>query len=244
MRKPILAAVLASATLLWAGLARSGDGDKARSIIDAGIKATGGEANLKKFRAMTWNEKGTYYGMGEGQPYTGKYAVQWPDDFRMEIKEVFVIVFNSDKGWMKFGGETKEMSKEELAQQHSNHKAGWIATLLPLKDKAFALKMLDEAQIDKKPAAGVQVTRQGYPEVKLYFDKKSGLLVKNEFRTFSPEEKKMVNQEVFHQDYKDFDGVKAPTHVIIKRDGKLFVDAHGSDYKFHDKLDAKVFAMP
>lgn len=245
MRKYVGGALALVAVFGLISAARSGDGDKAREIVAKAIKASGGEKNLMKHNAVTWKEKGTYYGMGEGIPYTGSYAVQWPGQFRMDIEGVFTIVLDGDKGWMSAGGETKEMSKDELAVQTTARKAGWITMLTPLSDKAFQLTALGDVQIDKQAAAGVKVTRNDYPEVKLYFDKKSGLLIKSEYRNRSPEQAfKEITQEAFYHDHRAVDGAQVPRKMVLKHDGKLFVEAENTDYQAHGKLDAKRFAKP
>jgi len=235
--------VVLTVACCWAVVGRSGEGDDARAIVDKAIKASGGEENLKKHQTATWDQKGTYYGMGDGVAYTGMIAVQRPDKFRMEVENVFTIVLNGEKGWRQFGGETQEMSKEEIERSQADNRAGWIASLAPLKDKAFTLTSIGEAKVDKKPALGVKVTRKGYPEVKLYFDKKTGLLVKSEFKTYSGEESKDVTQETFYQDYKEVDGAQVPSRVVMHREGKIYVEAEMSNFK-SGKVDAKLFAKP
>src|SRR5262249_50069490 len=88
---------------LFAWLRPAHAGDDARAVIDKAIKAMGSEEKLKKFQAVTWREKGIYYGGGGEDPYMGEYAVQWPGQFRMEIQGVFTIVLDNDKGWVSFG---------------------------------------------------------------------------------------------------------------------------------------------
>ncbi len=144
---------------------------------------------------------------------------------------------------MNFGGESKELGKDELANQIKDHKAGWICTLLPLKDKAFMLSVIGEAQVEKKPAVGVKVTRKDYPEVQLYFDKDSGRLVKSAYRSFAQDQMKEVNLEHYYKDYKEMDGAQVPARVVIKRDGELFIDATMSELKT-GKIDNKVFSKP
>src|SRR5262245_57605941 len=124
MRKSGCAFLVCFLALNVTSRAQADDQAEARAIIDKAIQAAGGEAKLDKFRAHTWKEKGTYYGMGDGIPYTGSYAVQWPGQFRMEIEGYFTMVLNNDKGWMKMpGGDTLEMSKEQLAEHKENHYA-------------------------------------------------------------------------------------------------------------------------
>jgi hypothetical protein len=222
---------------------QSGEEKDARAIINKAIKAVGGEAKLP--RAMTWKEKGTYYGMGDGLDYTGIYSVQWPGQFRMEIEGVFAIVIDGDKGWMQAGGETKDMKKEELALHQFNHRAGWISSLVALKDKEFQLKTAPDAKVGDKAAAVVLVSRKDYPDVKLYFSKDSGLLIKSEFKTKAAEQEfKEVTQSAYYSNHKVVDGANLPHKLVVKRDGKVFVEAEVVEMKLAAKLDAKVFAKP
>jgi outer membrane lipoprotein-sorting protein len=232
--------------IIWPlAVGRADDQADARAIIDKAIKAEGGEATIARFKAQTWNEKGTYYGMGDGLPFTGKYAVQFPGQFRMEIESVFTVVLDGDKGWVASMGETKEMDKEQLANQKQMQYVGQVTRLITLKDKGFKLSPLPEIKIDKQPAVGVKVSRQGQVDVLLYFDKATGLLTKSEQTVKSQEQKgKEVKQEMFMSDYKDFGGLKVPTKMVAKRDGKLYIEATLSDIKPVEKLEDKVFAKP
>ena len=244
MRKLLCTSVAIVFVLAAMAPSRADDAADARAIIDKAIKASGGEAKLAKFKGQTFNEKGTYYGMGKGLPYSGNYAFQWPDKFRLEIEDVFITVLDGDKGWIKKDGETKEMTKEQLSLEQHQQKAGWIATLLPLSDKAFQVKAIGEAKVDKQDALEVKVTRKDFPDVSLYFDKNSGLLIKSSFRTKSPEQEfKEVTQDNYYSNFRVVDGAKLPSKMVIKRDDKLFVEEEVSDYKA-GKVNAKVFAKP
>lgn len=240
MRRFVSSLVVGALALTFTTYAWSG-GDDARVFIEKAIQASGGEANLAKLKSMTWKEKGTYYGMGDGLPYTGVLAIQYPDKFRMEIENVFLLVINGDKGWQKAKGETKAMDKEQIAEQQTNQRAGWVASLIAIKDKAYTVKMLPAT----KDQNVVEVTRADYPTVKLYFDKKTNLLVKSEFKTKASDLKfKEVTMEMSYSDYRDVDGAKVAHHVVLKRDGKLFVEADMLDLKAGAKINPKTFEMP
>lgn len=249
MRKICGFCLVIGSMLLWADLARSGDDQEpARALIEKAIKAAGGVDNLKKHQASTWDEKGIYYGMGEGLPYSGKMAMQYPAQMRMQVfageMEIFSIVVDNDKGWMKNPGEVRALTNKEMIDQLSNLKAGWIASLLPLKEKGFTVKVIDGEEVGKKPTSGVKVTRADYPDVTLYFDKETGMLVMSRYPTFSGEQKKMVLAEIQFQNYKLIDGAQTPLRIIIKHDGKLFVETDILNLKAAGKLDASMFAMP
>ncbi len=234
--------ITAAVVLLVSRLGLADRPSDARTVINKAIQATGGLEVLKKYQAQTWKDTGTYYGMGEGLPYTGEYAIQWPDKFRMEIKDVFVIVLNGDQGWVSAMGKTTEMTKEQLAEQQKSHYCGWVTTLAPLGDTSFKLSLADSGD---EGTVGVKVEREGQRDVTLYFDKKTHLLAKSAFIVHPDEQGgKEVLAEYYYKDYKDFGGMKISTTINILHDGKRFVDAKNSDIKPLEKLDDSVFAKP
>jgi outer membrane lipoprotein-sorting protein len=245
MRTNLGIALAGLVALTAANSIRADDEKQARATIDKAIKAAGGADKLAKYPGMIWKEKGKYYGMGDGVPYTGTYTMQGPDKTRMEIEGVFLIIVNGDKGWTQMGGETKAMSKEQLAEEKETRFAGWVSTLAPLNDKGFTLKPLGESKVEGEAAVGVKVSHKGHRDVQLYFSKKTGLLVKSEHTAKAMEQEgKDVKQEAFYSDYQDVSGTKRPMKVVIKRDGKPYVEAEHSDLKLVEKVDDKQFEKP
>jgi outer membrane lipoprotein-sorting protein len=225
--------------------ARADDQAEAQALIARALKAAGGEEKLARLTAQTVEEKGTWYGMGQGLPYTGKYSFQWPDRFRMEVEGIFTMVVNGDKGWIKNQQGTVDMPREQLGREKENIYGSNVATLVPLKDKAFTLTTLPETKIEDRPCVGVKVTHKDRRDVLLYFDKQTGLLIKTE-QMVQPEDPNaaQVKQEAFQSEFKDFDGVKVATKVVVKRDGKVYVEAAILDVKLAEKLDDTVFGKP
>jgi hypothetical protein len=233
--------------ILFLGFSAGMRADDARAIVDKAIKAAGGEETLAKNKAMTWTERGMFYGMGEGRPYTGTYAVQWPNQFRMEIKDYLIIVLDGDKGWMKNvnGGDATELEGDMLAEQKESHYAGWVTSLTPVKSEGFELTSLGDSKVGDREVSGVKVSHKGHGDVNLFFDKSTGLLIKSSFRAKDLQQGgKEVTQEVFMSDYKDVDGMQVPMKVEIKRDGKKFVQAVNLDVKVLPQLDSATFAKP
>jgi hypothetical protein len=232
-------------TLVFATGVKADDVDQARAIVDKAIKAIGGEEKIAKFKNHTWQMKGTYYGMGDGVAFTANYAVSWPDKFRFEVEGFMVVVVNGDQGWRQAMGDTHEFTKEEMATEKDNLHANRITTLTPLKDKAYTLTFLGETKVEDKPAVGIKVSHKDHPDVKLYFDKENGLLVKTETKVKASEEgNKEVNQETIYGNYQQVDGAWLAGKITILRDGKKYVEGENSDWKTADKLDEKTFIKP
>jgi hypothetical protein len=113
-----------------------------------------------------------------------------------------------------------------------------------LNEKGIELSALDETKVDDKPALGILVKSMGHRDVKLYFDKSSGLLVKRQQNVLDPTSGKEVSQEVLFSDYQDKDGVKHYRKITAYRDGKKIIDAKVVELEFFDKLEDKVFSRP
>lgn len=242
---PSVFTILSLALLLpvFAQLAAAGEADEAKAIVEKAIEAAGGRKNLEKFNTMTSTEKGTYYGMGEGLPYTGKMAIQMPDKVRMEIEGFFTMIVNGDKGWTIMGGDVTEMPEEQIKGQIASHYAGYVATLLPLEDEKFTLKKLADAEVNGSPASVVVVSSKDHQDVTLSFDKKSGMLVKALFKAFDAEQGKEAEYENFYQEYKEVDGAKMVWKMLMNRDGKKFVESQMTEVKPAKDIDA-MFEKP
>jgi hypothetical protein len=249
------APIAISVALIGVNAGRADDQAAARAVVDKAIMAMGGEANLAKIKAATFKGKGKFYGLGgEGLDYTGDWAFQGIKQMRVLVDLDFMgqkvsqtVVLNSDKGWIKTGAMAAEMDKDVLAEQQEQSHANWVAYVNPAALKHHELSLVGEAQIDSRPAVGVRAVSKGHRDLNLYFDKETGLLLKGEWRvkdTQGLQGGKEVTQEVFPSDYKEINGVKRAMKVIIKWDGKPYVDAEMSDFQFVDKLDDDVFAKP
>ncbi|MBI3467851.1 MAG: hypothetical protein HY000_32990 [Planctomycetes bacterium] len=214
----------------------------AREIIQRAIKALGGEEEIVKFSSMTWKSRGVYHTANGDTPYSATYAVQWPDKFRFEMEGRFTMVVNGDRGWIILGGNPNEIPPEQLVEQKHTVYAGVVSRLVSLKDKEYTLTTAAESKVLDRPAIAVRVSRKERPDVTLYFDKESHLLVKRERRAKPIDLGGMeVTIEDFYSDYKEVDGFKFAGRVDTKRDGKPLVDAEMFDAKAADKLDAKLF---
>lgn len=243
MRKFLALAFGGSLLFTFAAFVMAGEND-GLAIVTKSIEASGGEKALANHNSVTFKEKGTFHGTGMALPYTGTYHIQYPGQFRMEIEGVFTIILDGDKGWTSSMGEVKAMDAKQLASQQHDYKAGYMASLLPLKDKAFMLKKLADAKVDNMDAQVVEASRKDWPTIKLFFDKKSNYLVKMEYKSKAADmDFKEVTMVNVLSDFRKVDGAMVPHKMNMTRDGEKFVEGEVVEMKT-GKIDAKTFAMP
>jgi hypothetical protein len=245
----ILKAFLFSlAFLLASAVAR---GEDSAAIVDAAITAHGGAEALAKTRLLSRSDTGVMAILpGQEVPFSDELILQLPERWRWILeagpagqKTQFLITVNGDRGWQSAGGGATELSKNRLEEVREEGYVMWLATLLPLKsDRDFRLSSLADARVDGRPASVVNVTHPGHGDVKLFFDKESGLLVKAERR--GKEAGIVVTKEYLYGNHKAFDGVKLPTRYAELTNGKKFVDVSSATYKFLTHVDERTFARP
>ncbi|HZZ73886.1 MAG TPA: hypothetical protein VFE24_16660 [Pirellulales bacterium] len=228
--------------ILFMPLLSIGAEPEVSTILDKALAARGG-AKAPVLKAATWKEEGTYYGMGDaGLPYTATCAMQMPDKLRMEVSGVFTMVVDGDKGWQSAGDARAELSKEQLAAQQNLLYSVKVTAIHVLKmDKGFKIEKIDDLKVNDRPAYGLKVTLDKHPDIKLYFDKETFLVVQNEMRTYSAEQSKEVEQQELYSDYKDVDGRKQAGTITILHDGKKYVEFKITDFKPVDKLPEGTF---
>src|SRR5438067_2328994 len=117
MRRFLGAAVATALLFVSGGSARADDKD-AKSILDKAIKALGGEEKLGKVEAFSWKSKGTVTFNGNENESSNEVTVKGLGHYRREFgNDQFhgVVVLNGDKGWRKFGEETRDLEGDGLA---------------------------------------------------------------------------------------------------------------------------------
>jgi hypothetical protein len=112
------------------------------------------------------------------------------------------------------------------------------------KGKGFKIDTAGEEKVGDKPAAVLKVIGPDGQDFKLFFDKESGLLVKQvaSVPEFGPEGE--FTQESTYSDYKDFDGIKRATKLELKRDGEKFLSSELVEFKLIDKVEPDTFTQP
>jgi hypothetical protein len=247
MRKT-LAVTLALVVAVAAGRAAD-DADTARAVIQRAVAAQGGLDSLGKLKTQVRTAKGEINLIGGAIPATCETIAELPGKGRwtMELdkgteKIKITLVVNGDKGWQSSYGATKEMGKTQIEEVSDQLYVIWVTSLVALREPGFELAALPDIKVGDKPAAGVKISRKGKADLKLYFDKKTDLLLKAEHKT--KEGGLEVNREYFFSEPKDFDGLKLPTKQVVFDNGNKKVAEWTIGYKFTGKPDDKTFEKP
>jgi WD40 repeat protein len=223
--------------------ARAAQDEQLTRQIEKALKADGGEAKLTKLMAFTEKVVVT---SGDGDTtITTTYSVQQPDQYRGEgetqikskgIKLNSVTVYNGENAWRKIGdGETTDNSVVPGVVKYFGPRA-----VLKLKDCSSKLTSLADTTVNERAAFGLALAlAAGGKEVKFYFDKENGLLVKEVLKADDGTE-----SETLYSDYKDFGGIPIAQKTTVKVNGQVQGTMEVTEFTIRDKLDAKLFQKP
>jgi hypothetical protein len=247
-----LAGLTFSLALLATASARGDDAADARALVDKAIKAHGGAENITKFKGGAVTFKGTFHGMGMKVPMSGTVHTFGADRLKADIeveadgqKFRVVQVLAVDKGWMKLGPDTKDMTKDEVAHGREEQHAGWVASLAPLvTGKGYTFATAGEMLVNDKATLGVKVSAKDRKDVTLYFDKTTGLLTRHDQTVVDEGSGREMAQETLASDYKDVQGTKQAFKFVVNRDGKLYLEGEATEITATETLDASLFVKP
>ncbi|HEV7226559.1 MAG TPA: hypothetical protein VGN42_27885 [Pirellulales bacterium] len=246
-------AILTCAVVAATGGVRGEEAKKPREIIDRAIVEAGGRDALARYKQpfrQEFEPRGPSAGNAAEKPKI-RITTWLPDKLRIENtrsrggQAVTVgAVLNGKQGsgrgvagspgQMKYNHRT--MGAAEMAGYEKLLYAHWVATLLPLDDKMFELSGLDEIAVDERPAVGVKVSRADRPEVRLYFDKESMMLVK---LAWQPNETAWT--ELVFDDFAESDGLAYPRKITSYTDGKQTSERQLTEFEFLDKVEDGTF---
>jgi hypothetical protein len=190
--------------------------------------------------------RGTFQGKRERVDLSVSNCQKGDDRGRLEFqgpdKSWNLIVDDGHEAWAQTAKGVRPVRGDELAVERRGLYVEWVHTLWPLRERDLRLTPLRRRNVRGATAIGVKVSRDGQPDVELYFDTTSWLVVELAWHDTTPEHE-TVYDEHFYSAWRTADGVHYASHVETSRDGK---PRHVSDFEatFPDELSDDQFRKP
>jgi hypothetical protein len=225
--------------------------EEARALIERAVKAHGGAEALSRIHADKVKFKGTLVIQGHTAPIVVETTTQLPSKYKCIIemnhngdRHTIVHVVNGDKIYVTLDGRAPKLERAQESEIRNGLELERAKRLLPLlEDKSYQLAVIEDITVNDRPAAGVRISGRGRKEMRLYFDKEYGLMVRAENRIDDGKDKE-IRQHFFFGDFKEIGGYKRPTKLRAFRDGKQIMEVELLDAKVLDKVDETEFAKP
>jgi hypothetical protein len=152
-------------------------------------------------------------------------------------------VANGDKVAAFAGGLAQEMPKSQIEELRIAVYVQNLTRLTPLlNDKKYRLAAAPEKSLEGLATDGVIVSADGHKDVRLYFHRKTHLLVAVERPGFDALGKPVEHLESY-SDYRESNGLKYPTKTLVKQNGKRYLESDNTEFRALQKVDAKEFQL-
>lgn len=249
MRVRSLALALLAASICSA-VSRAGEKEQALALIESAIKAHGGSDKLAKATKLVRKGTGVLSAFGKDMPFTDDLQAVLPSQlyFRIEAGNApnvarLSFVINKDKGWQDNGGTLTELPDDRVKEMLEEAHVLEAMILVPLtKDTDNQFSLLAEEKVNDSPAVGILIKNKAHSDLKVYFDKKSHLLVK--IARHAKEAGVDVDKEYLYAEHKEVDGILMPFKIVEKINGRKYTELNASSFKFPEKIDASIFKHP
>jgi RNA polymerase sigma factor (sigma-70 family) len=210
-------------------------------LVAKTLKAYGGEDKLSALTAFT--ERVIFR---TEDVATADHFVQLPNKYRFETKtgpagktQTHTFILNGGERWHLLNGVRVELLGLERPTEYWEDYLKYYGprAVLRLKDPTNQLHLLSESKIGDRAVVGIQIVPKDEhgPERKMYFDKETGLLLKEECAA--------QELEIVYKDYKTLAGFPIAQKRIAKIVGHEN-ETEVVDFKAVDKLDGKLFEKP
>jgi hypothetical protein len=224
--------------------------DEPKDILAKAIKAHGGEDVLTKNKAAQLKTKGKIDLPGVGEvDFTQETSYMIPGKFKdtLEFKvagqnvTVFTLI-NGDEITLEVNGKAVDAGDKVKDSMKDLVPVIEVGRLVPLKDKKYELSIIGEDKVEGKKVIGIRASAKDQKDVSIYFDKETGLVAKLEHRMADPATGKEITEERIITEYsKNKVGVPTPKKIIVKHDGKQFLEAEVLEITMLEKIDDSEF---
>lgn len=176
-------------------------------IVAKYTAAIGGEPSISKLKSL--DEKGTFEAGGHQFPV--EIFVQSPDHFAMVThwpNGDSSSTFDGHRGWITFPGRPQRpMSPADTDAARMDADLHLAIDI----NKIFSeVQVKKETKVGDRDSVMISGQRPGLPPVEMYFDKQSGLLLREVRYSQSPLGQNPT--QIDYSDYRDVAGVKMPFH--------------------------------
>lgn len=227
--------------------------DYAKPVLEKAIKALG-DADKQKQSGTTFDNQSKLTIGDSNIDLGGSWSVQGYDKLNVSLNLKLngnpiglLVVINGKKAWTnnQQNGQTDNVEARHVDIVQSILRAVRLAQRPGfLLEKGFKLTPLGEMPINDTTGVGLKVEQKDYRDMNLYFDKKTGLPLRSEVNVKEDGNVQEVPYMFTFSDYKEIDGVKHFTKIIVHRDQQQIIEMELTNIRLQENLNANLFTKP
>ncbi|MFQ3592909.1 MAG: hypothetical protein SNJ82_06925 [Gemmataceae bacterium] len=228
---------------------KTDESQTARAVVEKAIAALGGAEAVRASHRMTGTGSGTLHVNAASQKIRNRFSAQGLDRLRWEVEingSTILIGLHAKGVWLSGNGIDAKPLKDDQATAFRRGVAALRVVECPtlLLEKGWTLAPLGELKIDDTPAIGIKASRKGEPDLDLWFDAKTHLPLRVEYRFTKPGETAETSLRGTFSEYRKMAGRKHFTKMSVYQDGNLALEMERSEIENAESFAEETFARP
>ncbi|MFQ5650035.1 MAG: hypothetical protein ACE5IY_08840 [bacterium] len=216
--------------------------DKGREILRQAVQAAGGVATFKKLENFTIKTESEITGRQVKTRLTVTETMQLPDKTKqiMELDAgTRIQVLNGNDSWKQINNDVSDVSALEKKEMQRGVFRDMRNLFKHFESAELKVTYLSQQVVAGKNFHVLQIKDFTGDFFNLYIDADTFLIHKMTYRGAA--EVDLAKMEEIYSDYREVDGIKIPFHIIVKANGRQFIDAVVIEAEINSELDKEFF---
>jgi hypothetical protein len=234
-----------------------------REVLDRAIVAIGGDSAREKLKICKMTTRcvmaipAAVRAMGD-DTFLIEDGFCYPDKWRRTMRrgsdgaDYMLFVLNGDSLWTKSSDKKVQAMPSPAPNMRKPAIINMLDNIAELRESKREIVAGPDEEEAGQTLIPLTTMARGRPRMTTYFDRSTGLMVK-EVKYYLPDvnappetwkKKGPVETETTYGDYKSFEGVMLPTHMVMSQGGKIVLDVTVLQVEFPSTLDASLFDKP
>lgn len=218
-------------------------GNSGAEILKNAIAAAGGVGAINKIDNFRIRTESKIYGQHSTIELIVSETAQFPD----KTKQVFELatgkriqVLNGQTGWKKSGDVTTGLSELEKREMKRGLFRDTINLFKQFESENISTQYFGEEVVGGDTLFVLQIKNKSGDFLNIYVNSKTYLIDKKSYQG-GPEIAVLATLQEIYSDYREVDGIKIPFHIVVKANGRKFIESKVVEAELNVELGAEFF---
>ena len=220
----------------------SANSTKAQKILMKAVEAAGGLESIKKIENFSIKTRNFITQTQTKTELIVTEIAQLPDKTKQIMKlpkGERIQVLDGNAGWKQIGPNVSDLSPAEIREMKKGLFRDTINIFKKSDSGKLELQYLSEETIAGKTNHVLQIKDHTGEFFNLYIDAKTFLISKKAYHGTSTVG--LATLEEIYSDYQEADGIKLPFKIVVRANGRRFIESEVIEVKFNLELDEYFF---
>src|SRR3990172_7650705 len=216
--------------------------DKGLILLKKAVQAAGGEQAFKGIKNFTVKTRTTISGSQTKTQVIITETIEIPG----KTKQILdfdngsrIQVLNGNQSWKQINLTVSELSQLEKREMARGLFRDLIVLFSSYDTLNYDVRYVSDQTVSGQTLQVIQIKDAQLDFFRLFIDSATNLIVKKTYQGAA--EAGYTTFEEIYSDYRDVSGIKVPYNIIVRTNGRVFIESVVSDFKINSELGEDFF---